>query len=59
MRRLAVLNFLVLGSLTALYFVPPKGVQLRAKYEKVRDASRLHSLLGLAELDDDAPAYFV
>jgi hypothetical protein len=59
MRRLAVLNFLVLGSLAALYFVPPKGVQLRAKYEKIRDASRLHGLLGLAELDDDAPAYFV
>jgi len=59
MRRLAVLNFLVLGSLTALYFVPPKGLSLRAKYQKVRDPSGLRGFVGLAEFDDDAPDLFI
>jgi hypothetical protein len=39
--------------------MPPKGVLLRAKYEKVRDSPRLLRLLGLAEFDDDAPDLFV
>jgi hypothetical protein len=59
MRRLAVLNFVVLGTLAALYFVPPKGIQLRAKYEQIRDTRRLLRPLRLGEFDDSTPARFV
>ena len=57
MRRLTVAHLLVLGALTAFYLHPPRGFQLRAKYEKVRDARRLLRRSRLAELDDELHHY--